>query len=337
MGESSFNKRVFICQNSNAEIRLDSTSGGVFSAISSAIINKSGVVFGACFDDNFDIVHSYATSIEQLHLFRGSKYVRSKLGDTFTIVKNFLDDGRYVLFTGTPCQVAGLKLFLKKEYEKLYTMDLVCYSISTPESWRYYLEYLRVHNKISLDQVSRIKFRDKSKYGYEYSQMTFYDKESKIIYSAGPETDKFLRSFVSKSSTCTGCFKCKYKTVNRVCDFTAWDCYNVYEYNKNMDDNQGTNHLMIHSEKGYRLFLEISSKIKFTEVDVQKAVDSEPAMTEVALPGELHGKFENLIKNDKNPFEVYFNDSLRVKIERMMRKFFSKIGVYKYIKRILKK
>ena len=327
-------RKVFVCQNRSLPIRQDSTSGGVFSALSQYVIDRNGIVFGAAFDKQFCINHKGGRSLDSLANFRGSKYVQSWMGDTFRDVRAELEKDQWVLFSGTPCQVAGLNAYLGKKYEKLVLMDIVCYSISSPGIWKQFLEY--ISRQIPISEIERIKFRDKTKYGYEYTQMTFFDRNGEVLYSAGPETNPMLRSFVSNTSTRPSCYSCPFKTIDRVSDFTAWDCYNVFQYDKKMDDNKGTSHLMIHSNKGLEIMKELSKYLAFFEVDSERAVKSEPAMTECAKPSDIRQPFFDLYQSNKNVFDTYFKDTSRVKIERFLRHALSKIGVYKTVKRLLK-
>ena len=131
---------VYAAKHSNEETRLFSSSGGMFSAFAEKIIAENGVVFGAKFNENMEVVHSFTETIEGLADFRGSKYVQSNIGNSYIDAKRFLDSGRLVLFTGTPCQIAGLKSFLQKDYENLLTVDLICHGVPSPLIWKQYLE-----------------------------------------------------------------------------------------------------------------------------------------------------------------------------------------------------
>lgn len=131
--------KVFAGINNDIKIRLQSSSGGIFTLLAEQILHKGGIVFGACFDEHWNVVHSYTDTIEGLEHFRGSKYVQSYVGDSFVQVKKFLDEGREVLFSGTPCQIAGLKNFLRKPYHNLLTVDVVCHGVPSPKVWQSYL------------------------------------------------------------------------------------------------------------------------------------------------------------------------------------------------------
>ena len=330
-------RKVYISQNMNDEIRLDSTSGGVFSALAQYVIDKKGYIFGAEFDENWRVIHGVGKCSDDLHRFRGSKYVQSYLGNTFYDVKRLLENEQWVLFTGTPCQIEGLVSYLHKQYDKLILMDLVCFSVSSPLVWKIYLNHLDKTNKIDLSEVTNIKFRDKTKYGYEYSLMNFYGKNGKIIYSSGSESNQMLRSFVSNTSVRPSCYDCKFKKINRVSDFTVWDCYNIYKYNKKLDDNRGTSHVMVHTVKAQKIIEEINDKyLRLEQVDINEAIDSEPAMIKSAIINENRKAFFKSIEEGNDCFDFFFKETIRVKSEKLLRKILSDFKLYSVVKRLVK-
>ena len=132
--------KVYAAQNPNEEIRLKSSSGGIFTMLAESVIDEGGVVFGAQFDKNWEVEHAYTESKEGLAAFRGSKYLQSRTGETYKQTRDFLKAGRSVLYSGTSCQIAGLKKFLRKEYENLITVDVVCHGAPSPLVWRTYLD-----------------------------------------------------------------------------------------------------------------------------------------------------------------------------------------------------
>lgn len=334
--QTLFERKVYICQNKDEKVRLDSTSGGVFSALAKIVLDKNGYVFGAKFDENWKVVHDFTDKEKDVCKFRGSKYVQSCLDDTFQLVKQFLQKDEWVLFTGTPCQVEGLHNYLGKDYEKLILMDIVCYSISSPGVWKAYLDHLENIGIINKCEVSKIKFRDKTRYGYEYALMTFYDESGNILFESGPESNQMLRSFVSNTSTRPSCYNCAFKKINRVSDFTAWDCYNVYTYDTDLDDNKGTSHVLIHNQKAENMLEELSESLLLKKVDLDKAVKSEPAMIQCAIPNKNRAVFfQTFQKGD--PFNTCFQKNIRTRIEKSLRIILSKIGLYRFAKRMLKK
>ena len=178
--------KVYAAQNPNEEIRLKSSSGGIFTLLAEAVIDEGGVVFGARFDKNWEVEHGYTESKEGLTAFRGSKYLQSRTGETYKQARDFLKAGRKVLYSGTSCQIAGLKKFLRKEYENLITVDVVCHGAPSPLVWRTYLDDLKkcpkgtagknsVCSSINeMPVITGISFRDKStgwkKYGFVLSK-----------------------------------------------------------------------------------------------------------------------------------------------------------------------
>ena len=131
---------VYAAKNMDEEIRRQSSSGGIFSLLAEHVIQEGGVVFGARFNDTWDVVHDYTETVEGLAVFRGSKYVQSVTGETYIQAKKFLKDGRKVLYSGTPCQIAGLKAFLQGDHNNLLTVDLVCHGVPSPLVWKKYLD-----------------------------------------------------------------------------------------------------------------------------------------------------------------------------------------------------
>lgn len=134
--------QVYAAKNINEEIRMKSSSGGIFTLLAEQILHEGGVVFGARFNADWEVIHDYTETKEGLAAFRGSKYVQSRLGDSFCQAEHFLRQGRKVMFTGTPCQIAGLKLFLRKTYDNLLTVDFICHGVPSPGVWKKYLEEL---------------------------------------------------------------------------------------------------------------------------------------------------------------------------------------------------
>ena len=130
---------IYAASNTNEVIKAESSSGGIFTILAETIINDGGVVFGARFNEQYEVVHDFTDNILGLAAFRGSKYVQSKIGNSFSEAETFLKQNRKVLFSGTPCQITGLKKFLRKEYSNLVTVDFVCHGVPSPEVWRKYL------------------------------------------------------------------------------------------------------------------------------------------------------------------------------------------------------
>ena len=174
---------VYAAKNKNEQIRLASSSGGIFTLLAEKVIDEDGVVFGARFNEKWDIVHDYKETKEGLVAFRGSKYVQSYMGDCYQKVKSFLQQGREVMFTGTPCQIAGLKNYLRKDYDNLLTVDVVCHGVPSPKVWRIYLDEIArkggkntvlSHPICGKAEIKSIDFRSKSTGWKKFSFALFY-------------------------------------------------------------------------------------------------------------------------------------------------------------------
>lgn len=258
--EKVFEQEGYLVQNKDGKIRKESTSGGAFSAIAKYILDRKGVVFGVQYDENLNVGHSYVENESDLNLYRNSKYVQSKIGETFKQAKNFLDEDRWVCFSGTACQIEGLKKYLRKDYNKLITVDVVCRAVPSPLLWKKYVEYQK--NKYGND-IKNILFRDKSFYGYNHSQISIQLYNGKKIYHNGLESDPMLRAMFSNICHRPSCYdNCIFKKIYRVSDFTIWDCFVVNSFTKHLD-NKGTTRVLIHTEKGINIFNAIKNKINY--------------------------------------------------------------------------
>ncbi len=326
-----FTQKAYLFQNNNENIRADSTSGGFFSALGEYIINNHGIVYGASFNKDFIVEHTKATKIYELNKFRKSKYVQSNQNNCFEEIKQYLNAGTLVCYSGTPCQVAGLKAFLKKDYKNLITVDLMCHSVPSPLFFEKYKQYIL--QKLNATKILNINFRDKSKYGYKYSMMTV--KTDNGTYSEGIDTDPYLRGFFGDLTVRPSCFNCQFKTQQRVSDITIWDCFNINELDRKLDDDKGTTRILIQSQKGQDIINNLQNVI-LKEIPVEKAVDKVKEMTHsVKYNNKRHNFFDNI--NDDNFIEQKFPKNIKTKINSFVRKALSVTGLYSITKSITKK
>ena len=258
---------AYAAYNKNENIRMQSSSGGLFTLIASKIIEKNGVVFGVAFDKDFLAAHEKAETIEELEKFRTSKYMQSNIKDTYKQVKNFLENDRYVLFTGTPCQVEGLISYLRKDYEKLYTQDIVCHGVPSKNVWKKYMEY---RMKIQNDKIEKVSFRDKENKGWNNYQVLFNYINSKEYIDHSKDT--FMRIFLKDIALRESCYNCKFKKVNRISDITLADFWGINNVLPEMNDEKGTSAIMINSKKGKELFESIKEEIIFKETEKSEII-----------------------------------------------------------------
>lgn len=262
--------KVYGAKNKNEGIRIQSSSGGVFSLLAESVITKSGVVFGARFNDQWEVVHSYTENREGIAFFRGSKYVQSRIGQSYKDAERFLKDGRLVLFSGTPCQIAGLKLYLRKAYTNLLTVDFVCHGVPSPKVWRMYLSDLFDAGKEKTEErrpdkeISQIDFRNKIQGWRKYSfVITRIDSEkNKILYSQTLSKNIYLRGFLNNLYLRPSCHRCPSRTFKSGSDITIADFWAVGRYHPEIkNDDKGLSLILIMSSRGEQLFSQLQDQL----------------------------------------------------------------------------
>lgn len=264
--------RAYACYNKNEQIRLESSSGGIFTLIAEQVINNGGVVFGVGLDKDLTAMHSYVETKEQLKAFRGSKYVQSTIGETYKRTEHFLKQNREVLFTGTPCQIAGLKAYLQKDYDNLFCIDIICHGVPSPKVWKKYLSY---QEKRVDAKAQGANFRHKNKGWNKFSMALEFDKGNEHIQTL--DKDLYMQAFLKDTCLRPSCHKCNFKTLNRQSDITLADFWGIQKVSPKMDDDKGTSLILINSNKGKEMFDCLKGSVLFEEVDLNKAVTYNPA------------------------------------------------------------
>lgn len=245
---------VYACWHKNMDIRLKSSSGGVFSAIAEYILKNGGIVWGAAYSENLVLTYQYIENIEDLDKLRRSKYVQAKVNDSFKLIKEQLESGRTVLFTGTSCHIRGLYSYLpKKLHENLITIDFICHGVPSPSVFRKYINWLE---KKYNDKLIDFNFRDKQ-YGWDNGVLTvgyFKNKGKKIFmndensYFYGMLHDMFIRPC---------CHECQSNGLQRESDFTIADFWGIGRKNKfehEHERNYGISLLALNSEKAHKIY-----------------------------------------------------------------------------------
>lgn len=266
--EGQKEKKIFAALNRDDEIRLKSSSGGIFYLLSEAILSQGGAVYGAAFSvDCKSVIHTRIEQKKDLWKLQGSKYVQSKIGNSYKEVKKDLEIGRKVLFTGTPCQIEGLRSYLRKHYDNLYLQDIVCHGVPSPLVWKKYVEY---REKQANGSVEKTYFRYK-KYGWNmYSLLIKFS--NKREYIGRKQEDMYLRGFVSNLFLRPSCYQCSFKGLDRNSDITLADFWGIDNIYPKMNDHKGISIIMINSEKGKDLFEKIKSNIIFKQVETDSVL-----------------------------------------------------------------
>lgn len=305
--------------NTNEEIRLKSSSGGLFTLIAENIIDQGGVVFGAAFTDDFKSVrHICVDNIADLDKLRGSKYVQSKIGDTYKQAKEYLDNGRMVLFTGTPCQIGGLYSYLRKPYENLFTQDIICHGVPTPMMWEKYVEE---HERKTSSKANKVTFRNKKNGWKAYS--VFIGFENRKQYLKEHSADIYIRAFLSDICLRPSCSDCQFKGIKRQADVTLADFWGIQNVMPEMDDDKGTSLVLVHSDKGRGLLDELSDKIKSRTVDTDIVEKYNPSVAKSVAVNDKRENFLNDIRTED--FEITVTRYTRISFMRRVRNTIGKV------------
>lgn len=291
-------------------------------------------MFGAAYDEQLQVVHKYVESIDELSIFRNSKYAQSVVGNAYREAQTFLKQGRMVCFSGTPCQLEALLRFLRKHYDNLVTVDLMCHSITSPKVFRAYVNLKKSEKGGDIDNVM---FRDKRPYGYKYSQMSAY-KAGRQVYHEGVETDVYLRSFFSDMNVRPSCYVCKFKKRYRLTDFTIWDCFDVYKFSKEMDNDKGVTRILAHTNRASEI-LEQLTDVHLMEIDADKAVAGVREMrASVRMNPRRNELFKELTAVNFGEGKLYslYPSTLKTRVEKCVRIVLAKTGIYSQLKRIAK-
>lgn len=297
--ESEFttSPKAYAVKNTDENIRMQSSSGGIFTAVAEKILAEGGVVFGAAFTDDFRAVkHIAVENTEDLHKLRGSKYVQSRIGDSFAEAKKELEKGRKVLFTGTPCQIGGLLSFLKKDYENLITQDIVCHGVPSPSVWKNYVE---LREKKAEAKTTAVSFRAKNTGWITFSMLMKFQNGTE--YTKKLSEDLFMQGFLNNIYLRSSCYNCAFKTLYRRSDITLADFWGIWNVLPEMHDGKGTSLVIVNSDKGNKVLNDIESQLEIAETDITEAVKYNSA----AIIGVPQNPQRNQFINDfaTQPFE----------------------------------
>lgn len=252
---------VEVAYNQDDQTRMASSSGGIFSILAEYVIKSGGVVFGARFDSHWNVIHDCGETEDVISVFRGSKYIQSKIGDSYRKAKQILESGRCVLFSGTPCHIFALKNYLRKEYRNLFTIDIVCHGVSSPLVWKDYLKYINPNN----ERIVAINMRDKTRGWFKYSYKIA--SESKCLFDDYAENSEYLRMYINGFIIRPSCFNCPVKGGRSHSDITLADAWGIKEVYPEMYDEKGLSVICINTDAGRVLYNAISKESKAFPVE----------------------------------------------------------------------
>jgi coenzyme F420-reducing hydrogenase beta subunit len=341
-GEDRKPLNVYATKNLNEDARYQSTSGGMFTLLAENIIHEGGVVFGAQFNDNWKVVHGYAETIEGLSVFRGSKYVQSEIGNMYKIAKDFLIAKRKVLFSGTPCQVAGLKAFLGKEYDNLLTVDLVCHGVPSPLVWKKYLDEIVDVICSNIQRIIGIKFRDKI-YGWSYnyifsiSYLSENTKGKMLFFTETSQTNSFAKGFLKNIYLRLSCYKCPVKSLKSGSDITLGDYWKIWNVLPEFDDKKGVSLVMVNTEKGKK-FYELLNKKDHETTYAEAIAGNSMIEKSTMLPAKRTLFFEKWLNEPIIPLiNKLTRDSVKRRFKKTIIALLRKFKILPFVKALLKR
>lgn len=309
----------FACTAKDENFAKQSSSGGVFPLLANMFAKQQAVIYGVAFDNNWKVKHIRVNDIDELKKLYTSKYVQSDMGDSFKQVKHDLDIGKEVLFAGTPCQVAGLKSYLSKEYNNLTTVDFICHGVPSPLVWQRYI--IAMEKKLN-NKITEISFRDKKdgwkNYYFKLSTANgdvFYEKHGENIYMKGFLKDLYLRP---------SCYDCKFKTLHRASDITLADFWGIEKIIPEINVEKGVSLCWASSEKGDTILDKALKQTIYEQVDLNEAIKHNPsAITSVKRHKNRNKFFEDISKSDIDIISLiekyYDNRSLRKRLSYKLR------------------
>ena len=296
--------RVLATINKSDEIRKKSSSGGMFHSLAEKVLSQNGIVFGAKFDKNWNVVIDYVEEIDAVSALMGSKYVQAKVGNTYRQAEEFLKKGRLVLYSGTPCQITGLLHFLNREYDNLITVDVVCHGVPSPKVWRLYLNEITC----AVNNITNVNFR-KKQYGWKKFNFQIEYKDGNIVSISSPHfQNDYMRAFLSNLILRPSCYDCKAKGGRSKSDITIADFWGVEKDMPEMDDDGGTSLVLINTKKGESIV--DYSRLKYKECTLQQMLDNNMCFAHSVKEHSKRASFFKSIDKDINIISL-INKSLR--------------------------
>lgn len=313
--------RCYVAYNNDSKAKKTSSSGGIFDAIAKKILNENGIVIGAAFNDRMELRHIAIEKTEDLEKLKGSKYLQSELDNIFSYIKEQVNS-RKILFVGTPCQVAGLHAFLKKDYDNLVCIDLFCHGVPSPKLFSKYIKELEEDNK---SRIVNYNFRDKKTGWDTYSNTASFEDDKQI--SELQSNNSYMRLFLSDIALRESCYNCNFKVGNKYSDITLGDFWGVQKYYPEMYNKNGVSAIIINTEKGKRIFESISNNLKYKKCELEEIEAGNPSLKSSGKYPKNRNKFfqdmDSLsIKKLKNKYaNISLIKKIKGKIKGIIKKF----------------
>ena len=316
--------------------RNDSTSGGVFTALAEYVLQQHGKVYGVEIAKDNRVVHSCVENMKYLGKYRHSKYVQSDQNGIFKRIKSDLESGRWVLYSGTPCQVAGLLAFLQKNYAALITVDVFCHGVGSPKYWQKYTQYME---KEYSSKIEKVVFREKT-YGYNSACLAVYFNNGKSSHK-GHDDDYYWSVFSKCLIFRPSCYSCPFKRILHKSDFSIGDYWDNKELGPEFENANGCSLLLVHTEKGKAILKRLTDIIVSEKVELEKALvingSHQPSMliSSSVLPKGRETIFSDIDTMSMSQlFSKYTPLGKKKQLMCRIKPFLFKLGVLEFAKKI---
>lgn len=324
---------IFAAQYQNDKLLKNSSSGGMFSLIAMFVFEKGGAIYGAAFDDNMYLRHIRITDKEKLNKLMGSKYVQSDIGNTYRQARKDLENGLFVYFTGTPCQIQGLKLFLRKDYDNLLTTDLVCHG--TP-SYKIFANTMHHIERKKHGRIYSYLFRDKSVGGWSCSSSSSSyrrikdDKE--FFLPRNNDMSAYYNAFISGNIMRYVCYRCPFANIYRVSDITLADCWGIDTIAPDFPNmKKGVSTVLINTQKGKIVWKAICDKTIYRQISETDAVSNNANLHHASILPDGRATCYNLAFNDYDKFLYKFSPSTKDNIKFYLKYYVKRISIVDYL------
>lgn len=319
-------------QNLNKNELSHSSSGGLFIILAKYVLSQGGIIVGAVFDKNWNVKHVTSQNYDIISKMMGSKYVQSNTAKTYIETEKYLKKGILVLYTGTPCQIAGLKLFLRKEYSNLITVDFICHGVPSPLVWERYLQELNIKS------VDNIDFRNKTERGWKNSSFVlkkkcYNSKDSLIICSEKHHNNLFMKAFLSNLILRPSCYNCPSKELKSGSDITIADFWSIEKVLPQwIDDDNGTSLLLLNTQKGISCFQNVSNNVKQQPTDYESVLKYNSSLIKSVIAHKNRESFFKDFGRNKNTINnliIRYCYDKKGKMRLYIRLFLQYCGLYK--------
>lgn len=313
---------TYVAYTKNATVRKNSSSGGMFTELAESVLKNNGVVFGCAFDDDFNAHHIMVNNSSDLEKLRGSKYIQSQIESTYKEAERLLKNGQLVLFSGVACQIAGLNSYLRKDYNNLITVDVLCHGVPSGKAWRKYIDdNQKRHNA----KLNKYYFRNKDNGWKVFTVKQMYmDNQGE---SSPFNKDSFMQLFLGEVCLRPSCHNCRFKDIRRPSNITLGDCWGVQNYMPEMDDDKGTSVVIAHTKKGVNILNSVKNNLVIKKAKLDRALPPTADSRKSVLPHKNREIFFKQLNEGKSVDELAI----------LVKDRFKKPNIIKRIKRKAKK